>query len=124
MSKSRVSPGFRLFQIVLQDFDNRQPVPKYVYLDKTGKSGRLDETIPLITKLKWAKNGKRAMAWAKKFGSVISCRKVDSHVHRLQMIEYLRVEPKPMEVDFSIDEFTIGRDMAVEPEIKRDTIDK
>lgn len=118
MSKSRISPNFSLFQLVIQDFKHRQPVPKYVYLDKTGKTGKLDETIPEITKLKWAKNGKRAKAWGRKFGSVIRCFKVDSHMHRLQMIEYLSIEPRPMEVEFSVEEFTIGRDSEVKPKVK------
>jgi hypothetical protein len=116
MSKSRISPGFCLFQIVIQDFGNRQPAPKGMYVDKSGKGIReVVETIPTMTKLKWAKNAKRAMSWAKKFGSVISCRKVDSHIHRLNMIDYLRVEPKPMEVDISLDEFIVGRDSGIEP---------
>lgn len=115
MSKSRVAPGFSLFQLVIQDFAHRKPPPNNsFYVDKSGKGVKeLVDTIPVITKLKWAKSGKRAMAWARKFGSVVSCRKVDSHFHKLNAIDYLRVEPKPIEVDISLDEFTLGRDFEV-----------
>ena len=119
--KSRVSPGSTLFQIVLQDFNHRHlPYSNGgFYVSRSGRGiHEVVETIPLLTKLKWAKNGKRAMAWAKKFGSVISCRKVDSHEHRLQMINYLRLETKPIEVDISVDEFTIGRDLEIKPMAK------
>ncbi|MDD4876763.1 MAG: hypothetical protein PHQ86_06530 [Dehalococcoidales bacterium] len=126
MSKSRVSPRFSLFQIVVLDYSNRKMPNNGFYVDKKGRGVReIVETIPEITKLKWAKNGKRAMAWARKFGSVISCRKVDSHFHKLAMIDYLRVEPKPMEVEFSVEEFTIGRDSEVKPHVRHeDAIDK
>jgi hypothetical protein len=125
--KSRVAPNTCLFQILVRDYNNRKSPPNNgFYVDKSGKGVReLVETVPVITKLKWAKNGKRAMAWAKKFGSVISCRKVDSHLYQLNKINYLRIEPKPMEVEFSVEEFTIGRDAEIKPATNRgDTIDK
>jgi len=125
--KSRVAPNTYLFQILIKDYSRRKPPPyNSFYVDKTGRGVReLVETIPVITKLKWAKNGKRAMVWAKKFGSVIACKKVDSHLYQLNKINYLRIEPKPMEVDISAEEFIIGRDMEIEPAISRkDTIDK
>ena len=123
--KSRVSPGQSLFQIVVQDFSNRHPPSNNgFYVDRSGKGvHEVVDTVPLITKLKWAKNGKRAMAWAKKFGSVISCQKVDSHIRRLQMIDYLRIETKPIEVDISVEEFTVGRDLVIEPTSKSKVID-
>lgn len=122
--KSRISPGFRLFQIVVQDFKHRQPPPPNMYVDKSGKGVReVVDTVPLITKLKWARDGKRAMAWARKFGSVISCQKVESHIHRLQMIDHLRIEPKPVEVDISVDEFIVGRGLEIESETKSKQID-
>lgn len=118
MSKSRVSPDYNLFQIVIQDFKHRKPQPlNQYYVDRfgRGKSFRdAGETIPIITKLKWAKSGRRAIAWAKKYGSVISCHKVQSHEHRLHMIEHLRIEAKPIEVEISPDEFIVGRDFEVE----------
>ena len=114
--KSRVSVGQRLFQIVVQDYEHRQVPSEYkFYVDKKGGGVRdVVETIPERTLFKWAKNGRRAMDWAKRFGSVISCRKVDSHMRRLDMISYLRVA-KPVEVEISAEEFIIGRDLEVEP---------
>ena len=121
MSKSRVSPGFCLFQVIIQDYAHRKPPRNNeFYVDKSGRGVReIVDTIPVITKLKWAKNGKRAIAWAKKFGSVISCRKVDSHIYKLNAIDYLRIEPKPIEVDISLEEFIVGHDLEVEPNIKK-----
>ena len=123
--KSRISPGYSLFQIVVQDYKHRQyPQNNGYYVDRSGRGvHELVETIPLITKLKWAKKAKRAMAWARKFGSVISCQKVDSHMYRLNMIDYLNVAPKPIEVDISPEEFTIGRDLQVGSVVKGRKID-
>lgn len=123
--KSRISPGFSLFQIVVQDFKHRKPPSgNGFYVDRSGRGvHEVVETIPVITKLKWAKNGKRAMAWARKFGSVIACSKVHSHEYRLQMINHLRVEPRPIEVDISVDEFIVGRDLEIEPKTKHSQID-
>jgi hypothetical protein len=109
---------------VVQDYKHRQPPPYGFYVDKSGKGVKeVVDTIPILTKLRWAKNGKRAMAWARKFGSVISCRKVDSHLHRLEMIDYLRIETKPLEVDITADEFIVGRDFEITPDIKNSQVD-
>ena len=125
MSKSRISPGFSLFQIVVQDFKHRHsPSNNGFYVDRSGRGVReIVETIPERTLLKWAKNGKRAMAWARKFGSVIECRKVDNHFHKLNMIDYLRIDTKPIEVDISADEFTVGRNLEIELAVKTKKID-
>lgn len=123
MSKSRISPGLNLFQLLIRDFSNRKPPPKNMYVDKSGKGIReVTETIPTLTKLKWAKDGKRAIRWGSKFGSVISCFKV-SHEHRLNMIEHLNLEPKPIEVDITPEEFIVGRDLEVEIEARSKQID-
>lgn len=123
--KSRVSPGTTLFEVVVADYKHRQPAPmKNLYVDKSGKGIReVVDTIPLRTLFRWAKNGRRAMDWAKKFGSVMSCHKVDSHIHKLQMIDHLRLETKPIEVDITAEEFTIGRDLEIEPVNKSKNID-
>lgn len=125
MSKSRIAPGYCLFQLVIQDFNHRKPPPKNYYIDKKGKrAGKVEEeTIPVMTKLKRAKNGRRAIAWARKFGSVISCRKVDSHIHRLNMIDYLRIEPKPIEVNITPEEFIVGHDLEVSPTVQVKEVD-
>lgn len=129
MSKSRVSPNFCLYQIVVKDYKHLKPPPpsNRHYVDKSGNGVyelyEEDGVVPVITKLKWAKNHKRAMAWARKFGSIISCRKVDSHIRRLDMINYLRIEPKPVEVDISPDEFILGRDLEIEPTVKTKKIE-
>lgn len=124
MSKSRIAPSYNLYQILIQDYKHRQPPPPNMYVDKSGKGVReVVERVPLITKLRWAKNGSRAMQWAKKFGSVVACFKVHSHEHRLQMIEHLRVEPKPVEIDISPEEFIIGRDLKVESTRKIKKVD-
>lgn len=113
--KSRCAPGQLLFQIVVQDFKHRQPPPKNFYVDKRGRGVRdIVDRIPLITLFRWAKDSKRAMKSASKKGTVISCRKVDSHVRRLDMISHLNIETKPIYVDISADEFIVGRDLKVE----------
>lgn len=115
--KSHVDSGMRLFQIVVQDFAHRQPPPaRDFYVDKSGRGIReVVETIPERTLFKWAKDGKRAISWSRKFGSVVSCRKVDSHLRRLEMISHLSVDMKPIEVEISVDEFIIGRDLEIKP---------
>lgn len=123
--KSRISPGYNLFQIVIQDFKHRHlPSSNEFYVDRSGRGVReVVETIPLITKLRWAKNAKQAMAKVKKFGSVIECFKVHSHEYRLQMISHLHIEPRPIEVDVSVDEFIIGRDLEIEPVVRTKKVD-
>ena len=124
MSKSRANPRYRLFQLVIQDFKHRQPPPKNMYVDKSGKGVReIVDTIPEITKLKWAKDNRQAARWGRKFGSVIACFKVESHEYRLKMIEHLRLEPRPIEVDISPEEFVVGRDLIVEPVAKTKKIE-
>lgn len=117
--------GCRLFQVVVQDFKHRKPVPATVV--QSGqvwkRNNNIEEIIPVRTLLKWAKDGRRATVWAKRFGSVISCRKVDSHFHRLSMIDYLRIELKPVEVDISAEEFIIGRDLEIKPVVKTKKVD-
>jgi len=115
--KSRISPGYRLFQIVVQDFGQRRYQPNQVsgfYVDKRGVQDVV-EAIPRRTFLRWAKNGRQAIRKVKKFGAIISCQKVDSHIRRLEMINYLRVEAKPVVVDISAEEFIVGRDLEIEP---------
>ncbi len=128
--KSRFAPGECLFQIVVQDFKHRQPVSgKDFYVDKSGKGIReVVDHIPVITWLRTAKNAKRAMESARKKGSIISCRKVDSHLRRLDMITHLRVEQKPF-VEVGLEEFILGHDLTITPaqkgqEFEVETIDK
>lgn len=114
MSKSRIAPGYKLFQIVVQDYKNRQPAPANVYTDRHRfkKYYDIQDIVPQRTMFKWAKDGKRAINWAKKFGSIIACFKVDSHERRLNMIENMVVE-KPIYVDITAEDFTIKRDLTV-----------
>lgn len=123
--KSRISPGFHLFQIEVQDFGRRRYQPNQVsgfYVDRRGVH-EVVEAIPKRTFLRWAKNGRQAIRKVKKFGAVISCQKVDSHIRRLEMINYLRIEPKPIVVDISAEEFIVGRDLEIEPTPKTRKID-
>jgi len=123
--KSRISPGYHLFQIEVQDFGRRRYQPNQVsgfYVDKRGVH-EVVEAIPRRTFLRWAKTGKQAIRKVKKFGAVISCQKVDSHLRRLDMINYLRIEPKPIVVDISAEEFVVGRDLEIEPTPKFKKID-
>lgn len=123
--KSRISPGYHLFQIEVQDFGRRRYQPNQVsgfYVDRRGVH-EVVEAIPKRTFLRWAKDGRKAIRKVKKFGAVISCQKVDSHIRRLEMINYLRIEPKPIVVDISAEEFIVGRDLEIEPIPKTRKID-
>ncbi len=114
MSKSRVAPNTYLFQIVVRDHSHRQPAPKDLYVDRSGNGFReIVDYIPLRTVFKWAKDGKRAKEKAKKYGEVINCHKIDSQYRRLEMIEHLNIDQKPIHVDISLEEFTVGRDLEV-----------
>lgn len=125
MSKSRVAPGYSLFQLVIQDFKHRKPSNNNFYINRDGSRSvrEVVETIPTITKLRWKKNSKQAIKSVKKFGTVISCRKVGSHFNRLQMIEHLQLDVKPIYVDITAEEFTVGRDLEIEPMEKKRKID-
>lgn len=116
MTKSRISPGFNLYQIVVQEFGSRKRPANQVlsyYRDKRGVH-EVVESVPQRTFLRWARNGKQAMKKVKKFGTVISCFKVHSHEKKLQMIEHLRLE-KPIEIDIRAEEFIVGKDLEIEP---------
>lgn len=124
--KSRISPNTKVFQIEVLDYKHRQPPPagKNYYVDKHGRGIReVVDHIPLITLFRRAKTNKQAIRSASKKGSVISCRKVSSHFNRFNMIEYLRVELKPIEVDIRAEEFTVGRDLEVKPVVRTKKID-
>jgi len=115
--KSRISPNTKVFQIEVLDYKHRQspPVGNY-YVDKHGRGIReVVDHIPIITLFRRAKNNKQAKRSASKRGSVISCRKVGSHFNRFNMIEHLRVELKPIEVDIRAEEFAVGRDLEIKP---------
>lgn len=124
MSKSRLAPNTSVFQIEVLDYKHRQRPTNEFYVDKFGRGVReVFDYIPHITLFRRAKTHKQAMRSASKKGSVISCRKVGSHFRRLDMIEHLRLEPKPIEVDISVEEFTVGRDLEIEPVVKTKRID-
>jgi hypothetical protein len=114
--KSRIAPNTFVFQLEVQDFKHRQPAPHNLYIDKSGKGIKeIVDSIPIITLFRHAKNSKQAIRSARKKGTVISCQKVDSHVRRLDMMNHLRVDQKPMEVDIKVEDFTIGRDLIISP---------
>jgi hypothetical protein len=117
MSKSRLAPNMNEYQIEVLDYKHRKPPPNnQLFIHKDGRRVKEPtEHIPLITLFRHAKTQEQAKRSASKKGSVISCRKVDSHYRRLHMIEYLRLEPKPVVVDISPDEFLVGKDLTVSP---------
>lgn len=116
MSKSRISPRDTLFQLVIRDFKHRHMPHGDFYVDKSGNGVReIVETVPVITKLKWAKGNEQAKRWGERFGSVIACFKVKSHEHKLNMIEHLRLEPRPIEIDVSAGEFVVGKGLEIKP---------
>ncbi len=123
--KSRVGAGMLLFQVVVQDFKHRQPPPASVAnSDQIFKRfHNIEDYIPERTLFKWAKDGRRATDWGAKFGSVISCCKVDSHIRKLEMIEHLRLEQRPIEVEIGIEEITLGRDLEIKPAERTKKID-
>lgn len=125
--KSGVAPNTYLYQIVVKDHAHRQPPPKSLYGYKsyiTDKSLKdISDFIPLRTFFRWAKGNRQAQDKVKKHGEVISCRKVDSQYRRLEMIEHLHLDIKPITVDISLEDFTIGRDLEITPIIKETNID-
>lgn len=123
--KSKIAPNTFLFQVVVQDFKHRQPPPRTVMQSNQvfKRYHDIEDNIPEKTLFRWAKRGKQAMAWARKFGTVLSCHKVDSHMRRLEMIEHLRVEQKPIEVDISLEDFIVGRNLEISPAKKTKKFD-
>lgn len=78
------------------------------------------EKMPVITKVRLAKSAEAAVAWAKRFGSVISCHKVDTTPY-INNIEYLckDVIGKPVEIQVASSAFSVdanGLSVAVEEE--------
>ncbi len=114
--KSSIAPNTSVFQLEVRDYKHRQPPPHDgFYVDKSGRGIREKfDTIPIITLFRRAKTAEQAKRSASKKGSVISCRKVDSHLRRLDMISHLRIEQKPIDVEVRLEEFTIGRDLEIE----------
>ena len=132
--KTRINPGESLFQIVVVDYSQRGNghrktyVPPSTNVEARKKGKKLEQTdyakidgdyVLHRTLFRWAKNGKRAMRKVgRRFGSIISCRKVDSHYRHLNMIEYLNLDQKKIEVDMTVEEFTMNRDGEVSRSIE------
>ena len=84
------------------------------------------EKMPVITKVRLAKSADAAIAWAKRFGSVISCHKVDTTPY-INNIEYLckDVIGKPVEIQVDTTEFRIdveGLSVSVEESVIKNNI--
>ena len=103
--KSRINPGESLFQIVVADYSFSGNGRRHT--EFTPKVGKYEvDFIPKRTLFRWAKDGKRAMRKVgRRFGTILSCHKVDSHYRHLNKIESLNMEPVKIEFDMSVDEF-------------------
>lgn len=132
--KARINPGENLYQIVVADYSHRNngyrrtipPISPNIELRKQGetefkpvKQGKIDyDYVPRKTLFRWAKSGRQAVRKVgKKFGSIISCEKVDSHYRRLNMIENLNLHQAKIEIENDT-EFILSEDY----EITRNTI--
>ena len=116
--KSRISPGNMLFQIVVADYSHSNNGHRRTHFIP-GKWKYEVDVIPHRTIFRWAKSGKQAMRKVgRRFGSVISCQKVDSHLRHLAKIESLNIEPVKIEFDMSVEEFTVDRSGEVSPTIE------
>jgi len=133
--KSRVNPNDSLFQIVVLDYAHRGTNHARTYVPVSpnntlrGKTSNLPQTnyskidipseVPQKTLFRWAKDGRKAKRKVRRGLTVLSCRKVDSHYHRLNMIEHLNLEEKQVEVEFTVEEFTLNRNLELgKPQIE------
>ena len=118
--KSRVSPGNMLFQIVVADYSHSNNGHRRTHFTP-GKGKYEVDDIPHRTIFRWAKSGRQAMRKVgRKFGSVLSCQKVDSHLRHLAKIESLNLEPVKIEVNMTVEDFTINRHGEVSAAIEFD----
>ena len=112
--KSRINPGDSLFQIVVADYSFRGNGHRRTWVgnnndDKKAYKSVDVDLVPHKTLFRFAKNGKRAMRKVgKRFGTIISCQKVDSHHHHLNKIESLNLEP--IKIEMTVEDFTINRE--------------
>lgn len=123
--KSHAKAGQSLFQIVLMDYAKRQPPPAHVLNSGNifKRYNEIDDYIPKKTVFRWAKDSKRAKRKVgKKLGTIIACFKVNSHEARLHMIEKLSID-KPITIEMTPEEFTVGRNLEISPRRKTIEID-
>ena len=99
----------RLFQIEVLEFGKRRG--NYSAGADNGM-GRKDvdhwTTAPHRTLLKRAKSAEIAKNWAKRFGSILHCEKVDTSPY-YRNIEFLNLEEKPIEIRLDREEFIVNK---------------
>jgi len=110
-----------LYQIVVADYSRKRNGRRQTVVLPDGKGGHSNKIDvepdvhkrTLLKRFGGNKAHKRAMAWGRKFGTVLSCRKVD-HEAYLKNIEHLNLTPKPIVVEMDSGEFTINRDLQMQ----------
>ena len=97
---SHAGRGLQLFQIEVMDFAMRNGDYKTIVIKDGYGRQKIDipKEIPCRTLLRRSSNAERAKGWARKFGLVISCHKVDTTPY-LKNIEFLNLTPKPIAIE-------------------------
>lgn len=124
MSRHGGNAGRRLpfFQLEIADYSKRRNgryTTSWLNFSK-GQKGKIDRLplVPCRTLLKRFKDGESAKRWGARFGTVISCRKVDTAPY-FKNIEYLNLTGKPISIEFDKEEYMVNKAL----ELSRPRID-
>ncbi len=105
-----------LFQLEILTFNHRHNGHIKDGLVTDGKSKvkipDLASSGEIITKVKRANNPERAKVWAARFGSVISCHKVDTSRYYTS-IEFLDLKQEPLEIPIDREEYELSKDLEI-----------
>ena len=103
-----------LYQIVVEDYSKKRNGRRETILFSDGNTKKKVDIVPQVprrTLFKRTAKYKTALRYAEKFGTVISCQKVDESYY-LKNIEFLNLgEPRPIVIDR--EEIVVGKDFSV-----------
>lgn len=110
-----------LFQIVVKNFSKRDRNGRRdtVVVPRNGIRKKVDvePEAQRRTLIKAFRNAKAAMRWGRRYGTVVSCQKVDTSYY-LRNIEFLNLEPA-MKIEIETEEIAVGSDLSVEGRVGR-----
>lgn len=111
----------RLYQIKVLNFAKSKNEYKspFIIFDEQGRvpAGNMVDRMPDVpsrTLLKRFKDNKAALRYGNRFGTVISCHKVDTDPY-LKNIEFLNLKQEPIEIEVDREEYVLNKDL----ELKR-----
>ena len=116
----RASNTYQLYQIEVIDFkrrDNKAREPhknsSLVYFNGIPqKQADIPFSVPSKTLVNRFKNSETAKKWGARFGTVISCFKVDKMPY-LENIEHLNLNQEPINIMIEKDEFNINTSLEI-----------